>query len=94
MLAIAAAKAGAHALAVEIDPRPAQIGPREHQNNKVTVRMLTADGYTAALKAGLNDLVFANILMRPLIRLAQRLRARPRRAACWWSRACSPPRCR
>jgi ribosomal protein L11 methyltransferase len=69
VLAIAAAQNGAEALAVEIDPRPAQIGRENIKNNRVTVRMLTADGYTAALKAGLNDLVFANILMRPLSRL-------------------------
>lgn len=73
VLAIAAAKAGARALAVEIDPRPAQIGRENIRNNHVTVRMLTADGYTASLKAGQNDLVFANILMRPLIRLCPAL---------------------
>lgn len=73
VLAIAAAKAGAHALAVEIDPRPAQIGRENIRNNRVSVRMLTADGFTAALRAGRNDLVFANILMRPLIRLAPAL---------------------
>jgi ribosomal protein L11 methyltransferase len=73
VLAIAAAKAGAKALAVEIDPRPAQIGRENIKNNRVRVRMLTADGFAAALKAGHNDLVFANILMRPLIRLAPAL---------------------
>ncbi|HWA23004.1 MAG TPA: 50S ribosomal protein L11 methyltransferase [Caulobacterales bacterium] len=73
VLAIAAAKAGAAALAVEIDPRPAQIGRENIKNNRVSVRMLTADGFTAALKAALSDLVFANILMRPLIRLAPAL---------------------
>lgn len=73
VLAIAAARTGAEALAVEIDPRAAHIGRENIRNNRVSVRMLTADGFTAALRAGRNDLVFANILMRPLIRLAPAL---------------------
>ena len=73
VLAIAAAKTGAEALAVEIDARAAHIGRENIRNNRVRVRMLTADGYKTALAAGKNDLVFANILMKPLIRLSPAL---------------------
>jgi ribosomal protein L11 methyltransferase len=73
VLAIAAARQGAKALAVEIDPRAAQIGRENITNNCVSVRMLTADGYKTALANGTHDLVFANILMRPLIRLSPAL---------------------
>jgi ribosomal protein L11 methyltransferase len=74
VLAIAAAKAGAHALAIEIDPRAAHIaGVNARQNHLANrVRVIAGDG--ARFIAGKQfDLVFANILMRPLIGLAPRL---------------------
>ena len=76
VLAIAAAKVGAKALGVEIDARAAEIARENIKNNKVaaSVRMLTADGVRVArAKPGHYDLVFANILMRPLIRMAPAL---------------------
>jgi ribosomal protein L11 methyltransferase len=73
VLAIAAAKCGAQALGVEIDPLAARIARENVRNNRVHARMLAMDGAKAALKAGRNDLVFANILMKPLIRLAPAL---------------------
>jgi ribosomal protein L11 methyltransferase len=73
VLAIAAAKTGARAVGVEIDQRAAAIARENVRNNRVTARMLTEDGAKAARVAGKNDLVFANILMRPLIALAPAL---------------------
>ena len=76
VLAIAAAKVGANALGVEIDARAAEIARENIKNNKVaaSVRMLTADGVRVArARPGHYDLVFANILMRPLIRMAPAL---------------------
>jgi ribosomal protein L11 methyltransferase len=74
VLAIAAAKTGAKALAIEIDHRAAEIAAINAQQNHVhsQVRVIAGDG--ARFIAGKKfDLVFANILMRPLIRLAPRL---------------------
>jgi ribosomal protein L11 methyltransferase len=74
VLSIAAAKCGADALAIEIDPRAAQIAAINAKQNHVAgkVRVIAGDG--ARCIAGRRfDLVFANILMRPLIRLAPRL---------------------
>jgi ribosomal protein L11 methyltransferase len=74
VLAIAAAKCGAHALAIEIDARAAQIAEINARKNKVanSVRVIAGDG--ARHIAGRQfDLVFANILMRPLVRLAPKL---------------------
>ncbi|MES1202721.1 MAG: 50S ribosomal protein L11 methyltransferase [Pseudomonadota bacterium] len=74
VLAISAAKCGAHALAIEIDPRAAQIAEINAKQNHMAsrVRVIAGDGarYIAHQRF---DLVFANILMRPLIRLAPRL---------------------
>ncbi len=74
VLAIAAAKCGAEALAIEIDARAAAIAEINARQNKVAqrVRVIAGDGarYIAGKKF---DLVFANILMRPLIRLAPKL---------------------
>jgi ribosomal protein L11 methyltransferase len=74
VLAIAAAKTGASALAIEMDPRAAAIARINVANNRVRncVRVLTGDGARFAAR-GKYDLVFANILMRPLIRLAPHL---------------------
>jgi ribosomal protein L11 methyltransferase len=79
VLAIAAAKTGANVLAIEIDPRAARIARINVRQNGVhgRVRVRTGDG--ARLIAGQRnqnlgfDLAFANILMRPLIRLAPAL---------------------
>jgi ribosomal protein L11 methyltransferase len=74
VLAIAAAKTGAEALAIEIDPRAAAIAEINVQQNRVTprVRVIAGDGGRYIAKQQF-DLVFANILMRPLIRLAPKL---------------------
>ncbi|MES1157003.1 MAG: 50S ribosomal protein L11 methyltransferase [Alphaproteobacteria bacterium] len=74
VLSIAAAKCGAHALAIEIDPRAAQIAAINAKQNHVAHRVRVIAGDGARHIAGKKfDLVFANILMRPLIRLAPRL---------------------
>lgn len=74
VLAIAAAKQGAHALAIEIDHRAAAIAEINARQNKVASRMQVIAGDGARYIAGRQfDLVFANILMRPLIKLAPKL---------------------
>jgi ribosomal protein L11 methyltransferase len=74
VLAIAAAKHGADALAIEIDHRAAAIAKINARQNKVAPRMRVIAGDGASFIAGKTfDLVFANILMRPLIRLAPKL---------------------
>jgi ribosomal protein L11 methyltransferase len=74
VLAIAAAKHGAEALAIEIDPRAAAIAAINAKQNKVAQRVQVIAGDGARYIAGKQfDLVFANILMRPLIRLAPKL---------------------
>lgn len=74
VLAIAAAKCGADALAIEIDPRAAAIAAINARQNRVAQRVRVIAGDGARHMAGRRfDLVFANILMRPLIRLAPKL---------------------
>lgn len=74
VLAIAAAKHGADALAIEIDHRAAAIAEVNARQNKVAAHMRVIAGDGARYIAGQTfDLVFANILMRPLIRLAPKL---------------------
>ena len=74
VLAIAAAKTGAEALAIEIDPRAAAIAEINAKQNRVAHRLRVIAGDGARYLAGRQfDLVFANILMRPLIRLAPKL---------------------
>lgn len=74
VLAIAAAKHGAEALAIEIDHRAAAIAEINGRQNKVAAHMRVIAGDGARYIAGQSfDLVFANILMRPLIRLAPKL---------------------
>lgn len=74
VLAIAAASCGADALAIEIDERAAAIAAINAKQNHIAnrVRVIAGDGarYIAQKQF---DLVFANILMRPLIRLAPKL---------------------
>ncbi|MBI1188029.1 MAG: methyltransferase [Alphaproteobacteria bacterium] len=71
VLAIAAAKMGARATAIEIDHRAAAIAAINVRQNALArrVRVIAGDGARHA-SARRYDLVFANILMRPLIRLA------------------------
>ncbi len=74
VLAIAAAKCGAAGLAIEIDPRAAAIAEINAKQNKVAHRVRVIAGDGARHIAGKRfDLVFANILMRPLIKLAPKL---------------------
>jgi ribosomal protein L11 methyltransferase len=74
VLAIAAAKGGADALAIEIDPRAAAIAEINARQNRVASRVRVIAGDGARHIAGQRfDLVFANILMRPLIKLAPKL---------------------
>jgi ribosomal protein L11 methyltransferase len=74
VLAIAAAKEGAEALAIEIDTRAAAIAAINAEQNHVAARMRVIAGDGARYVAGKRfDLVFANILMRPLIWLAPKL---------------------
>ncbi len=74
VLAIAAAKAGAKSLAIEIDRRAAAIAKINAKQNKVANRVRVIAGDGARFIAGKKfDLVFANILMRPLIGLAPNL---------------------
>jgi ribosomal protein L11 methyltransferase len=73
VLAIAAAKTGAKALAVEIDTRAAAIMVENVRNNRVGPRVRVIAGDGARHAQAQYDLVFANILMRPLIRLAPTL---------------------
>jgi len=74
VLAIAAAKTGAEALAIEIDHRAAAIAEINARQNKVAQRVDVIAGDGARYIAGKQfDLVFANILMRPLIKLAPKL---------------------
>ncbi|HJS79902.1 MAG TPA: 50S ribosomal protein L11 methyltransferase [Vitreimonas sp.] len=74
VLAIAAAKCGADALAIEIDPRAAAIAEINARQNKVANRLrVIADDGARYIAGKQFDLVFANILMRPLIRLAPKL---------------------
>jgi len=74
VLAMAAAMTGAKALAIEIDYRAAEIAAiNVAQNNlKPRVRVIAGDGARFIARQKF-DLVFANILMRPLIRLSPRL---------------------
>jgi ribosomal protein L11 methyltransferase len=74
VLAIAAAKTGARVLAIEIDARAAEIARINARQNEVAQRVRVIAGDGARYIAGKRfDLVFANILMRPLIGLAPRL---------------------
>lgn len=74
VLAIAAAKTGAKGVAIEIDRRAAAIAEINVRQNKVAPRVRVIAGDGARHIAGKQfELVFANILMRPLIRLAPQL---------------------
>lgn len=78
VLALAAAKIGGRAVGVEIDARAASIMRENVANNRASgrVRTVTGDGAkTARMAPAAHDLVFANILMRPLIKMADALAA-------------------
>lgn len=71
VLALAAAASGAKALAIEIDERAAAIAKINVKQNhrSAQVRVVAGDGARYISRRQF-DLVFANILMRPLIRLS------------------------
>jgi ribosomal protein L11 methyltransferase len=73
VLAIAAGKCGAVGKAIEIDPRASDIARVNVAQNKVAARIKAQVGDGAKHHGRGHDLVFANILMKPLIRLAPRL---------------------
>ncbi len=77
VLAIAAAKLGAKAIGTEIDARAAAVARENTKINGVQeqVKIYVANGIrrTNIRKASAYDLVFANILMKPLIRLSSDL---------------------
>lgn len=74
VLALAAASQGANALAIEIDARAAAIAQINAKQNRLASRVRVIAGDGARYIAGQTfDLVFANILMRPLIKLAPKL---------------------
>jgi len=73
VLAIAAARTGAKvALGTDIDPVSVRIGRENAMLNSARARFVHADGlaHAAVTAHGPYDLVFANILARPLVRLA------------------------
>ena len=73
VLAIAAGKCGARGKAIEIDPRATAIAQVNVRQNKIGGRIRAVVGDGAKDHGRGHDLVFANILMKPLIRLAPRL---------------------
>lgn len=78
VLAIAAAKLGARALAVEIDPHAGAIADENVRNNGVgaRVRVEIGDAGATARRARQRfDLVFANVLLRPLLAMARPISA-------------------
>jgi ribosomal protein L11 methyltransferase len=76
ILAIAAAKLGATVLAVDNDPQAVSVACENVALNKVSdrIRVERTDGYRGV--AGTFDLVLANILARPVIRMAPALAKR------------------
>jgi ribosomal protein L11 methyltransferase len=73
VLAIAAARTGTHvAVGTDIDPVSVRIARENAGLNRARAQFARADGlaHRAVAGAGPYDLVFANILARPLVRLA------------------------
>jgi len=62
----------------DIDPISVRIAAENARLNRARVRFVRADGlsHRAASEAGPFDLVFANILARPLVRLAPQIARR------------------
>ena len=78
VLAIAAARTGARAvLGADIDPDSVRIAAENAALNRARARFVLADGlaHPAIAAAAPFDLVFANILARPLVRLAPAITA-------------------
>jgi ribosomal protein L11 methyltransferase len=78
VLAIAAAKTGARlAIGTDIDPVSVRISKENADVNQVTARFVHASGLSHRLVDGHApyDLVFANILARPLVSLAQDIKS-------------------
>ncbi len=73
VLAIAAGKCGARGQAIEIDPRASAIAHVNMRQNKIGAHITARVGDGAKMHGRGYDVVFANILMRPLIKLAPRL---------------------
>lgn len=77
VLAIAAAKFGAIAMGTEIDARAAEVATENLKVNEVAprVKILVANGIRRPTirRDGGYDLVFANILMKPLVKLSRDL---------------------
>ncbi len=74
VLAIAAARTGANvSVGTDIDPVSVRIARENARINRVFARFARADGlaHRSVARAAPYDLVFANILARPLARLAQ-----------------------
>lgn len=72
VLAMAAARLGARCIATDIDPRAVEIAAINARLNRLTprIRHIAAPGLNrAALRGRRYDLVFANILLRPLVKL-------------------------
>ncbi len=77
VLAIAAARTGSHrAVGTDIDAVSVRIARENARLNQARARFARADGLAHRLVAGAApyDLVFANILARPLVRLAPAIR--------------------
>jgi ribosomal protein L11 methyltransferase len=77
-LAIAAARTGSPVVVgTDIDPVSVRIARENAALNRAAARFVRADGLTHSLVAAGRpyDLVFANILARPLVRLAPQIRA-------------------
>ena len=78
VLAIAARKCGSQiAVGTDIDPVSVRIAQENAEINQTRARMVHADGlgHQAVRQDGPYDLVFANILARPLVSLASPIRA-------------------
>ena len=77
VLAIAAARAGAaRVVGTDIDPVSVRIAAENAALNGAHARLVSADGlaHRSVAASGPYDLVFANILARPLVRLAPNIR--------------------
>jgi ribosomal protein L11 methyltransferase len=77
VLAIAAARCGARiVVATDIDPVSVRIAKENAALNRARARVVAADGlaHRAAMAVAPYDLVFANILAGPLVRLAPDIR--------------------
>ena len=81
VLAIAAARAtGYQVLASDIDPEAVRVARLNARRNGARLQAVTAAGLNSSVISGRFDLIFANILARPLVMLAQGLtnKLRPR----------------